>query len=90
MKHTKFFKVSMLTVLLATLLCLMLVLTMVACNDVEDTDDEVSTCRRHVDRNHDGKCDRCGAAVEKNNGTNDDSNPDSTPTPPQHHFLFLP
>ena len=40
MKHTKFFKVSMFTVLLAMLLCLMLVLTMVACNDVEDTDDE--------------------------------------------------
>lgn len=82
MKHTKFFKASMFTVLLAMLLCLMLMLTMVACNGVEDTDDEVSTCRRHVDRNHDGKCDKCGAAVEKNNGTNDDSNPDPTPTPP--------
>lgn len=82
MKHTKFFKVSMLTVLLAMLLCLMLVLTMVACNNVKDAYDEVPACRRHVDRNHDGKCDKCGAAVEKNNGTNDDSNPDPTPTPP--------
>lgn len=81
MKHTKFFKVSMFTVLLAMLLCLMLVLTMVACNDVEDTDDEVPTCRRHVDRNNDGKCDKCGATVENNNDTDNDAKPDPDPTP---------
>ena len=82
MKNTKFFKVSMITVLLAMLLCLMLVLTMVACNDVvEDTDDEVPTCRRHVDRNNDGKCDNCGAVVEKNNDTDNDAKPDPDPTP---------
>lgn len=81
MKNAKFFKVSMFTVLLAMLLCLMLVLTMVACNDVEDTDDEVPTCRRHVDRNKDGKCDNCGAVVEKNNDTDNDAKPDPDPTP---------
>ena len=62
MKHTKFFKVSMFTVLLAMLLCLMLVLTMVACNNQTDT-----TCDHNIvtDRAVSPTCENTGLTKGK-------------------------
>ena len=71
MIHTKFFKVSMLTVLLAMLLCLMLVLTMVACNDQTDatcdhnivTDRAVSPTCENTGLTKGKHCSKCGEVI---------------------------
>ena len=65
-----------------TLIVLMLVLvlcfSLVACGEKPEEPDEPTTqeCTRHVDRNRDGKCDKCGADMGTPDDPDDPDDPD--------------
>ena len=61
------------------MLVLVLCFSLVACGEKDDDNDGGgndggTSCTRHVDRNKDGKCDKCGETVSTGGGSNDGGN----------------
>ena len=76
-----------------TLIVLMLVLvlcfSLVACGEKPEEPDEPTTqeCTRHVDRNRDGKCDKCGADMGTPDDPDDPDDPDQPDGPGAAQFF---